>query len=440
MLYVLLLFEVVLFLAIYTFGNSGLIAPATFSIFVITVATAFACIGNTMWNLPFSSQAAVYIIFGLIVMLFAQIAARYLNGNRLYRRQYMTEHEEHPNTRIDIDMWKVRLVAILAVILTMLYILDIVRAGRALGASGLQVIGTVKSSDKVGTNKIIRQGIKFIMAASFVDGYILVHNRATEWKKKDWWYAVSIVCACVCSVFTGVRTEILRVVFSLFVYFYVQLKVKRDWKKGALQKILKRGMPLVVILTIIFTNMKNFIKTVDLPITTAFSSFQYIAYYIGSPILVYGVKENTGFATYKGTHFGELIFNSIWQFGKSHGWVEGTLLQGSANVYISRQSRVTGNVDSIFGISMIDFGFVGMLIFIFILYFLLSYYYYKRVYRKTNESLCHLDIIKYAFIFYIPAMAYYTSVADEFITVYYIITFILMYLIYKFYLKYKIKF
>ena len=53
----------------------------------------------------------------------------------------------------------------------------------------------------------------------------------------------------------------------------------------------------------------------------------------------------------------------------------------STNVYISKSDSVTANVDTIFGGLMIDFGLLGMMVFILGLYFILSNIYLRKVKR-----------------------------------------------------------
>lgn len=425
-------FEITIFIVLYKTSRYDLVSPANISLLTFIVATFFAIIGINTWETQFSIAATFYLIIGLTCMLFGQHFARITTKVRM-ENDYIDSNFKLE--RINISTAKVLFLDVIVITLTLLYVIDVLRAGVRLGASGLSSISAVYYAEDSGTSSIIRQGIKIVMAVGFVDSFIITRNLSIRWVKKDWLHIVSIICACICSFFTGVRTEVLRMVFAIFVLYYFNQKEKKGWKKDISPLLVRRFLPILVILAIAFTSMKTIIKSSDLPINEAFTTFEYIVYYIGSPILVFGIKEDVGFATYKRDLFGEITFNAFWENLADMGIISDKYLSiASTNVYISRADRVTANVDTIFGGLMIDFGLFGMSIFILLLYFVISKYYYKHVKCKLMKSNI-FAYISYAFIFYLPAMAYYANVFGQYIATYFILTYIIMYFVYLFYFK-----
>lgn len=435
----LLAVEFILFLFSYESEKRDWISPGTFSIVVFFVATFFAIIGNAAWNMPFSVEAELLVILGLAAMLAGQFAARLCNFGRLNSR-YAKQTETNTVERIELPNWKICSITVITLFLTALYVFDVLRAGRSLGASGLSAINAVRRSSEVSTNTIIRQGIKFIMAASFVDSYIFVNNSFSgKIRFKDLCCLVPAVCGCICSLFTGVRTEILRILFALFVCYWIILKGKKGWKKGVALKTIKKVMPAVLIATLVFVQMKDIVKGGELATNKVYNVFEYVAYYIGTPVVVFGTKVNIGPDYFRGTHFGEISFNSLWEDLGDWGVVDTSdMLKGSANIMINAKEKITANVDTILGSALIDFGVMGMVVFIFICYFLLSYYYYRFV-KYTNVSNKNFHLIVYSFLFVIPGMAYYANLVGKVISVYFLLTYIMLHLIYWFYFKLTIK-
>lgn len=437
-LILLFIFEFFIFTLFYKYSGYDLISPANFSLLTFFIATFFAIIGAYTWDIDFSVLAMLYLSIGITMMLLGQQMAKTVTRRFCYVAD--TESLENRNlSRININISKVIFVDMIVVALTALYVYDILRAGNALGAKGLAAIATVKYANNAGTSSIIRQGIKIVMAASFVDCFIVARNFVAGWKRKDFFHIISLCCAGICSLFTSVRTEILRIIFAVFVLYFLNVKEKRGWNKEISSKILSKFLPILVIFALVFTSMKTVVKTSDLPINEAFTTFQYIAYYIGSPILVFGIKESNGFNLYHRNLFGELTFNAFWENLAEMGIISSDYLSvTSTNVYISREDSVTANVDTIFGGLMIDFGIYGMAVFIFLLYFFLSIYYYKKVkYKKVLEN--KFAFMTYSFLFYLPGMAYYANVFGQYIATYFILTYIIMYLIYVFYFRVTIR-
>ena len=433
-LFTLLIVEIFLYFIAYKMSNNDFISPTNFSIFIFIFATIFAIAGSNMWKINFSVNSFTYISLGLLMMVVAQAFSLLINKN--IKNDDCTKKIGQHIGRIDIKEYKTFIVNVVVLVLTLLYMYDILKSGASIGSNGLAAISAVKYSDSVQTNSILRQGIKVIMAASFIECYVISRNMVFGWKKKDAVHFIPVICAMICSLFTSVRTEALRIIFAFFSLYYLNLKDKN--KKSSIDihiKLFKKFLPIIIVLALVFSGVKNLVKSSDLPINSAFSTIEYISYYIGSPILVFGIKEVKGFNFFKRKLFGEITLNAFWQDLAGMGFISKDYMQIlSTNVYISKSDSVTANVDTIFGGLMIDFGLLGMMVFILGLYFILSNIYLRKVKGKpilNNE----LSYIFYGFLFYLPAMSYYANLFGQYISKYYIITAIFIYCFYIFYFR-----
>lgn len=157
---------------------------------------------------------------------------------------------------------------------------------------------------------------------------------------------------------------------------------------------------------------------------------------IGTPIVVLGSKLYTGIQSFKGNVFGETSFNQLWQFLQDIGLKSDVMLrQGSVNVWIDRSKRITANVDTIFGPPMIDFGVIGMAIYILVLYYLLNKFYFKYISRSNSGFKRNGKLVVFSYLATICSMSYYTNLINMFLSTYYIITLILIIIYYKFIIK-----
>ncbi|MCM1187053.1 MAG: oligosaccharide repeat unit polymerase [Lachnoclostridium sp.] len=435
----LLIIELILLFMVYEMNKADFVTPATTSIVVFCVATLFAAVGNALWKINFSYKTMLIIISGLLAMAGGEGIARIRFRKKLRLRRNLEYRCEMD--RIEIECWKSVLVIGVTVLLTMLYAVDILRKGADLGNMGLGAINAVKRAQNVSTSPILRQGIKVVMASSFVNLYIFCTNIISGKRtKKDFIYLIPAVCACICSVFTAVRTEIFRELVAFISIYYILMQEKRGWKQGATKKILKKVVILMLVASLFFTGLRNIVKDSELATNKLYNTFEYLAYYAGTPIIVLGIKVDEGIENYGSDIWGGYTFYPTYGDLADFGMVDSSkVLSGSVNAMISRDAGITANVDTILGSPLYDFGLVGMMIYIMIVYYIISAYYFKHIKYTEGSVRRNKYLVIYSFIYAIPAMSYYANLAGRFITIYFFITWLLIKIIYDFYFSYKIK-
>ena len=336
---------------------------------------------------------------------------------------------------VRINNTRVNIVLIVVVLCTIVYCLDILRAGASLGARGLRAIYTVKR-DRSGTNVLIRQGVKIVMAAMFVHTYIFVNDVMILRKRGVKYYKniIPAICAIICCIFTSVRTEIFRVITALMICLCILIFCKRDWKMTSLKKFIRKIIPYLIIGVFLLVGVKTIVKGTENATSKTYGAFMYVAYYLGTPIIVLGSKLLDGIETYRGNIYGEITFNQLIGFLQERGLFNSVTIQdGSKNVWIDQKNKITANVDTIFGPPTIDFGILGMAIYIFVLFYFLNRYYYKYLYKTQNSPKRNEKLITFSFLAAIPAMAYYTNYFNQYLTVYFVLTLMLIKIIEMYY-------
>lgn len=434
-LFIILIIEIFFCVIEYVHTNGIFVQPTFFSFLTITISTIFAIIGNFTWRVNISYITIFIVIVGFNTMFLADILAKKI----VHRCKYL---ENKKCSEILINKKKMTLVIICTIILTVLYCIDILNAGAVLGKSGLNAIYAVKI-DNSGTSLIIRQGVKIVMAVAFVhsfffvNNYMILHIRTIQ----NLAHLIPIFCGALCCVFTSVRTDILRILTAIVVSYCILLFQIKKWKRNSIRKFIKKIIPIVIIVALLLTSVRFIVKGQNNATSNSYGIFQYIAYYVGTPIIVLGSKLTDGIIQYQGNVWGEMTFNQVWFFMKRIGLFSNISLQeGSANVWIDKSNVITANVDTIFGPPMIDFGIIGMAIYIFIIFFILNIFFYKYLYKTYSGKKRDNMLIIYSYLATISSMSYYTNLVNQFLTVYLILTFIFIILLYKFYdIKYKDK-
>lgn len=429
-LLIILVIELVFCAIEYIHAKAVFVNPTFLSFLVITVSTIFGTIGNLYWGIDISPLTILVVFMGFFSMLLADILAK--SSTRRYKYHTNLNCDV---TEISIRSFRENIVLAIVVFFTLLYCIDIIRAGSALGSSGLSAIYAVKR-DNSGTSVLIRQGVKFVMAAMFVHTFIFANNVMVLKKRgvQQFKHLIPAVCAIICCVFTSVRTEIFRVITALMVCYCILVFQKRNWRMSSLKLFVKKILPYILMGVILLVGVRFIVKGTENATSNTYGVFMYIAYYIGTPIIVLGIKLAEGIESFRGDFFGEITLNKFYGLLHNLGFFKDATFQGgSRNVWIDQTNLITANVDTIFGPPTIDFGIVGMVVYIFILFYLLNRYYYKYIYRTQSSAKRNIKLITYSFLAAISSMAYYTNYFNQYLTVYFVLTLILIWVIEIFY-------
>lgn len=428
-LIILCLFVLIFFGVSMNVSKRDLANPCVGTLGLFSISIIFAIAGNFSWGNNFSWNSMCILMLCCFTILIVFI----LCSKIAIKRKRYTEKEI---SRIDITVWKKNLLIIIAVILTVGYVYDVIKQGRLLAITNSDFIYQTKISNSEG-NFFWKQGIKVVMALAYVDSFVFVNNiLSTSKKKEDWLLIIPTICGSVCSIFTGVRTEIYRLIIAIAIYFFVLFREKNKWKKYKIMdsKTKKRLFLILSAFCGLFFVMRNYIKAADIGENQSYGFLMYLAFYVGSPWIVINNKIIAGLDTFKGRLFGEVTFSNMYldliDMGILH---RNTQIKGQAFASIDPQNSVNGNADTIFGQPLVDFGVWGTIVFLVILFTFLSRFYLKNIKNTYGDYYRNRKLIIYAFLYYIVGLAFYSNVLSLMISIYYFITLILILLIYFFY-------
>ena len=323
------------------------------------------------------------------------------------------------------------------VVLTFVYCYDIYRSGARVGGSGLGAIYAAKSQ-VAGTNIVIRQFVKIIMSVAFIHALFFADLILYQKRKglENLIHIIPLICAIVCSLFTGVRTDMMRILTAILVDYCIILFQNKTWKKRSAKTFVKRIVPLIVFSALFMTIIRFVVKGTENATSNTYGVIMYICYYVGSPMLVLGSKLSIGIDSFKRNIWGEITFSGLWEALVKIGLLKDIDIEGkSTNIWISQSDRITANVDTVFGAPTIDFGIIGMCIYILILFYILNRFYYKYLYKSKSGLKRDTMLIVYSNLAIISSMAYYGNLASMFGSLYYILTVVLSVVIFKYVYK-----
>ncbi|EOS14905.1 MAG: oligosaccharide repeat unit polymerase [Bacteroides sp.] len=404
-----------------------ILAPAFISIFTFLCSTLLCLPMVSMWEMVVYKETVTVVTLGLLCMI---LACR-LNMKPRTRKSYSPVLNY-----IDVPSGKSVLLIIVCVWLTFYYIYAVVKAGQSIGADGgLEAITAVKQADDVEVDFVAKQGVKVVFALSYVHLYLFVNNVVNKsCVGKEMHHLIPSVCLFLCCIFTGVRTDMLKLVSA---GLFMTILLMR-YKKNKLGRFMRRILIGIIVVAFAGGALNTLNKGEGASINNAYSIGQIVAYYIGSPIQVLNMKLKDGTENYRDkTIWGRTTFSRQYIELDRFGIYKTKIgdKKGSMNVMLDERNNVVANVDTILGPPLIDFGLCGMLLYIFLLYWGISWCYYDKVQRTSNPQKKAVNIILYSFFVVIPVMAYYACLPNLILTFPYLVEALIIYMICKFYFR-----
>lgn len=414
-LILLYLVEWLLFLYVWKKFKKVFFSPSFYTVSVFIVATSLCLYCANFWDVIFYPISFVCISCGLLVMIFAESAA-YVNSKKI----------------VDFHCYLIKLpnvikigLAFYCIIATFLYWNEIRKIGLAHSMTPTEAIANVKAdfeSYEKNFNPIIRQGYKMVMAIAYIFTYAFINNYYICKKKikECFWLIIPMLSCIVINLVSGSRGDMLRMFLLYLFAYYISKWQASSWRKQPTKKILKIAIPIFTILLSIFFMARLFVKVDTDSQKKIGGPVEYLAYYIGSPIQVFNLHaeeiQEKGQIN-ENASFGYLTFSGLYSLLTKAEVLEAKDANapkvGWGFVYVGGNSNAAGNVDTILAFPYADFGFFGMCIYIYIIYYLFSYFFYRKIIYKDMSVRYVKNVILFSFFFYEIEMAFYCDVTYQ---------------------------
>lgn len=403
--YWMLFIEIVLVITFYIKNKGDVFAPAFVAMIMFFVATLCIGLNEELWSVTYSLNTFVIVALGFLSIFFADLCAKYLsryhgNCKTLVRVPDFLEISRNISWIIVVFM---------ALGLTE-QVFELYKMRDLLGSVPfLNLIGIVKESDLKFTviGKLFYQ-INNILTSICL--FVFAYNCGTTKKSKGTiFYLLSSLLGFLNLIITGSRSILYRAIFIFIITYVISYRQHRTIKAAKATKVLiKKILIPMIIITIFFYALRTVTKA-----STASSSrtfIEYITYYIGSPLYIFNKYIQDPISVTSGSvYFGGLTFagfyNSLFNFGLISEPVQNLnfIHVGALN----NNYYVGGNEYSLFMRPYDDFGIVGMMIFVFILFFVFSYVYYHTLFMRNGSKKFLITLLLYSYFFYIIVMSFY---------------------------------
>lgn len=391
---VLLIFEILIIGLNIQIFKHDYFSPATISSITFLIATVFALYCINYWNIELSWLTVIVIILGLFLMTVGEFL-----GRKILIRSSKNSKETTVST-INVSVYIRTIIAVLVVLVTVLYAINAYHVGIMNGGNSSNSFAYMKmayaTDSSFRMNPIIRQGFKFIMASAYISSYIFANNVLLLKQKlsKNLSYLIIIICAILVTIFSGSRTEILRIISALILDYNVLSRAichKNESLKSK-RNIIFKILPMFILIAIIAFFTRSIVKTTGTATSDTNSFIYYVAYYVGSPIAVLNTKIN-------------MAFSGI-------NILKPSSIQLPSFVYLGNLNY-GGNVGTILQPYLLNDGLIKMCIGIFLIYFLGGVFYTYILHNSIGNYKRPLCLLILSSWYCIYTMSYYDDIIQQ---------------------------
>ena len=403
-LVILLLLELVLFVyALHKF-KKDFFSPFVFTILTMMLSTIL-CIGSqSKWQMELNYETLFVIFIGLLFMLLGS-SLPFVSRNK--RKVLFEEANVYR-----VSLWNQLLLSFVSVVCTYMYInemLELIVLANLEEGSGVGEIKDLMASGDYAINPIIKQFYKIVLSLSYICFLFLSNNLVCKRTFSSCFlYLIPVSCGCIISIGAGNRIEIFKFLVSCFLIFIIVWRRHNKWKNFPSKYIIKYGIPAFAVFISLFIALRTITKSSGEAQEAGEDTFNYVSYYIGSPIQVFNIYINQGVENWESPHFMGNTFDGVYRFLDDHGILKRKEARRSSFVYIGGKSNIHGNVATFFSSPYLDAGFLGVAFVCFFTYYLFSLYYYHRIVFSKDNLRSDLRLLLFSFCFSnIIALAFY---------------------------------
>lgn len=413
-----------MFFMTYYLCGRDLLAPPVIMTGMFIIGSMFALLNSIEWEIDYSWKAYALIVTG-IVAFDVPFFVHYQNSLRFQHKS------ETCKTRIiHIEKWKIILTILTDLLLLIVYcqsVNSLVRAGGYSGANVQLYFRNVTGYEGTESlNTVIKQLVKIIDVTAYIFTFVFVNNVVTyKFKRKKYLvYLLPAVMFVLKAFLSGGRQDMLRIIAFFVIVTYILNCQKVGWNKNISIKY------ICIIVTAFMIVLPAFYYALSLAgRSTTRTMFQMISTYIGGPIQHFNqyIQEPSNPGKYWGTE----TFTPILNLLNALGVIE---FHETIHLEVRRLGITSGNVYTFFRRPLHDFGLIGMYLFTMLISIFFSRMYFFWIKYKAPSYNTDFHIIIYAYFMYWIVLSSIDQLAMSYISVYTLVTLMLMYLMWKFYI------
>lgn len=422
MIIYLLIYLIVLLLLLYIVHKRDILSPSIILVFVYIISIIFTVINWDLWRMrDFSIDTALLI--GVSLTVFSLIGI-IMHINRRKKINMIVKR----NTKYSIK--EIRLNIIFVLINTMICILTLIWLFYIVQSTGIFSNEFTQENYTLQTPFLLNIMQRYVRIQGYFFAILLMNNVISrKFKTSDIWIITFITSTILLALLNGTRLEILKIAATLLISGYLFFKRKNGWNKQINTRIIIIGSVSLLLLLIIFYQLR-FFKSGN---SEQFTPIYYLSMYIGAPIKLLDLyisappinSDIFGLETFSTLH------SNLVTLGLENFLVSRHLeFRGIDNIHL-------GNVYGAIRRYHRDFGIGGAILMFSILSFVFHKIYFK-IKTSRNENIT-FTIIFYCFIFSAIPLIPIDDVFFSELSVGYAINIIFLYVFYLWLFRNKIK-
>lgn len=389
-IYLALIGTVLLFLIAYVVSNRDILAPSVVMTIMFILSYSFAIPNLGKWNIDYSGEASLITLSGIFVFIIAEVFLSAL----FFRKKVNSYPEQYASDNLNNS--KLVLLVILNLIIVLWYffkirsivggdISDTFLNYRRLGIDNLNG----KNVETVGG--IIQQFLKIVEGSGYVSGYILM--KRTVWEQKGKFTTFLLISLIIISVlpssFGAGRTQILKLLSAILIFYYILWHQKNGWDRNLSWKMIRVGLSGLIV------GIPGFYYSLALlGRSTNRTLFDYVADYISSGILLFSDYLKSPVPRVMAGE--ESLFN-LFKFLNFLGLTEKSQ---SYNLEFRKLGVGYSNVYSFFRRPLHDFGLIGMYMFVALIAIFFAYMYFGKIKNKPLSPSTTRWTLIYGYFYY----------------------------------------
>ena len=351
----------------------------------------------------FSSYGTIVLLSGIAVFVMTEQIVTLFLRRKGYGKKSQAPEEITP---LKVSKVKLLLLLIIVVISAFIYCFMTYRIAVRNGYKGnfsLSAVAAFRHDISFDSRRIYETPrwvriIKNVIDINIYIGlYLFIRNvvYAKDKIRHNIIYLALIAPSIPANMINSARGTFLQAAGSGVFFIYIMLRRREGWKssKKVFMKIAKKSCVILVVALILFYLIQAngfFGRTTDR------SFLDHVTMYVGAPIIHFYQFIQSPPADV--LYFGQETFVSLNRLLLKLGLVPEA---GSAQLELRGISGHYGNIYTFFRRPLHDFGLIGMYFITALTSFAFSYFYYKKIYKRSEFYCKDTTVILYGYFFYI---------------------------------------
>lgn len=407
-----MLFETVFVIGTFYIMKKDILSPSFLAGCSFWLSAFCVILNENKWNVHLLRRTFIILVFGQIAMFLGDIIARKIPvfNKKHIEKKVNTENTGNKEEEKDIDYKPIYIQKGKNIFLTLFntafftyFVYSIFRNG--FNITTIIDLRRKEIEDGISEmNVFVQQSFRFLIVCALVYAFVLLYNRIICNKKypNDLFYSIYFnALAIIESVLSASRRNIIVILIAWFFMMVVLWNVKNNWQFKLSKRLVHKTGITVIITMIIFRALHTILKGTQSNLS---SFYDYVTYYIGCPIQSLSIYLQRNINIQHSPYWGQFSLPSLMKALKQ---IPGSVETTFDYVYLGGSANAASNVYTFFLAPYLDFGFMGCMIFSFIVYFVLSFLYTKTVKNRSMTYSVARNTAILGFIYWITLNSFY---------------------------------